>query len=343
MAWWESSGVPLHLGYLTRWGEEGTVLNKLRGRGIPVVDRSFGDRRLARMRDLAAGGGAECWTEVRATLSAARGPEDLTFLVEGVVGVSGVQRWTDDVLAAHPDDPLALLVSGAGHVGWAWKARGGARANAVPEPQRKLFGERLAIAEERLLDVAEREPDWAAPRYFLQICGRGLQVGPEAAESRFEATCRRAPGHVAAHAQHLQQLSRKWGGSHEQMFAFARTAVDAAPEGSGLGQLVAMAHLETWLDAGGDETSLFLHDPEVVRELHAAAARSVHHPAFVKERDWAVGVNTFAMAFALAGQDAAARVMFGSVGSRVTEKPWAYLDGRSPVVPFLAWRRRVGA
>ncbi|WUH91422.1 hypothetical protein OG900_15790 [Streptomyces sp. NBC_00433] len=328
---------------MTPWGEAGTLLGKLRGRRVPVIDRSFGDPRLARMQAAAKDGGAEQWPPVRATLAAARGHEDLTFLVAGIMDTAGVERWTADVLAGRPDDTLALLVSGARHVGWAWQARGGYSASSVPEAQWKLFQERLVIAEERLLDVAEREPDWAAPWYFLQACGRGMQVDLDAAESRFAATCRRAPGHVAAHSQHLQQVSKKWGGSHERMFAFAREAARTAPDGSGLGQLVAMAHLEMWADASGDPDSRVLHDPAVVRELHAAAALSVHHPAYVRERDWAVGVNTFAMAFALAGEEAAARVMFRSVGNRVTTTPWQYLNGQSPVVPFLAWRERVGA
>nr|WSX77282.1 hypothetical protein OH826_27625 [Streptomyces sp. NBC_00899] len=329
-------------GAMTRWGESGTFFGKLRGRGIPVIDRSFGDQRLARMQDAALQGGAERWAAVRAPLAAARGPEDLTFLVEGLQEVSGVERWTADVLAEHPDDTLALLVSGARHAGWAWQARGESLASGVPASQWNLFQERLKVAEEQLLEVAEREPDWAAPWYFLLACGRGTQVGPEVAESRFEEVCRRAPGHVAAHSQRLQQLCRKWGGSHEQMFAFAREAARRAPDGSGLGQLVATAHLEVWADSGGGENSTVLRDPAVVRELHAAAALSVHHPAFVRERDWAVGVNTFAMAFALAGEDAAARVMFRSVGKRVTRTPWRYLNAQSPVAPFLLWRDRVG-
>lgn len=325
-----------------RWGEEGTFLGNLRGRA-PVIDPSFGDARLAAMRTTVRDGGPEQWATLRSTLATARGPEDLTFLIEGLMDVYGSERWMDDMVTDQPDDPLALLVSGAWYVGWAWRARGRSGGSTVSEEQRERFRERLLIAEERLRDVAEREPDWAAPWYFLQMCGRGLQVGPSAAEHRFEAVCRRAPGHLGAHRQHLQQVSEKWGGSHEQMFSFAREAARTAPDGSGLGQLVAMAHLEMWLDASGDQDSVVLHDPEVVRELHASAARSVHHPAFVRERDWAVGVNTFAMAFSLAGEKAAARVMFRSVGRHVTETPWQYMDGRSPVLSFLTWRKRVGA
>lgn len=343
MQWGENEPVLRWVVALKKWGEAGSFLADRRARRIPVIDRAFGDPRLAAMRTAAREGGVHRWPELRSVLAAARDPEDLTFLVEGMQDVSGVEALTAEVIAGHPDDTLALLVSGARQVEWAWQAAGGGSATGtVPAGQPALFRERLSAAEARLLDVAEREPQWAAPWYFLQICARGLEAGAGVAESRFEAVRLRAPGHVAAHRQHLRQVSAAWGGSREQMFSFAREAATTAREGSGLGQLVALAHLEVWAESGAGQDSRVLCAPEVAGELHASAARSVHHPAFVRERDWAVGVNAFAMAFALAGEDAAARTMFRSVGRQVTEVPWRSMDDRSPVVPFLAWRARVG-
>ncbi|MYS23459.1 hypothetical protein GA0115240_15265 [Streptomyces sp. DvalAA-14] len=308
-------------------------------RPTPVLDLSYGDLRLAAVREAAGRGTAEQWPVIRAHLAAARDGEDLTFLVEGLRTAWGVERWIGEVIAAEPGDPLPRLVSAARHIGWAWHARG--ESDAVPDRQRKLFRARLETAEEQLFAVVEREPSWAAPWYFLQISGRGLEVGPQEADRRFEAACRRAPGHLAAHREHLQQLSRKWGGSHERMHAFAREAMLAAPGGSALGELVAMAHLEEWLSLGGDPESLQLSSPQVVGALHEAADRSVRHPAFVRQRDWTITFNVFAMAFALAGDHRAAQPLFRVLGKRVTETPWKYLDGRSPLVPYLRWRSRV--
>lgn len=336
--WWTRGGIRR-----TARHPEGARFLLRRKNRVPVIDRAYGDPRLAAMRTAALHGGAAGWPEVRGHLAAAEGQEDLTFLVGGLHDVVGMERWIGEVVAARPDDTLALLVSAARQVTWAWQARGSGRADSVTEDGWTLFRERLVVAEEQLLDVAEREPSWATPWYFLQIAGRGLQVGPDVALRRFEATCRRAPGHAAAHRQYLQQLSKKWGGSHERMHAFARESMLGAPEGSRLGELVAEAYLEEWLDAGGDPDSARLRDPRVVRALHEAGARSVHHPAFERSRDWAIAVNSFALAFGLAGEDAAARTMFRMVAKQPTESPWNYLNGRSPVVPFLAWRNRVGA
>ncbi|WNI17941.1 hypothetical protein [Actinacidiphila sp. ITFR-21] len=310
-------------------------------RRAPAIDPSFGDPRRAGIR-AAAREGAERWPEIRGRLAAAAADgEDLSFLVEGLQDVAGVERWIGDVIAADPGDPLPLLVSGARHVGWAWHARTGFEARHVSEGQWELFHARLGTAEGQLLEAAEREPAWAAPWYFLQMSGRGLQVGPEVAEYRFEAVCRRAPGHAAAYRQHLQQLCRKWGGSHRQMHAFARASMLAAPEGGRLGELVALAHLEEWLSLGGDPESVYLGGARVLGELYEAAGRSVFHPAFARDRDWALAFNAFAMAFAMAGDHGAARRLFRALGNRATERPWLYLDGRSPLVPFLAWRARV--
>jgi hypothetical protein len=312
-----------------------------RRKKVPAIDYSYGDARLAEIRTAARERGAEGWPGIRGHLAAARDGEDLTFLVEGLQSVSGVERWIAEVIAASPGDPLALLVSGARQIGWAWHARGRFAAASVPEGQWKLFRDRLDTAEQHLFEVVEREPEWAAPWYFLQTAARGLQLGPDVAERRFEATCRRSPGHAAAHRQHLQQLSAQWRGSHERMHAFARAAMLDAPEGSRLGELVALAHLEEWLSLGGDPESTSLGSSPVLGALHEAAAHSVFHPAFVRRADWALAVNAFAMAFALAGDHVSARSAFRMLGDRPTESPWIHLDDRSPLVPFYAWRARV--
>ncbi|MEE4541950.1 hypothetical protein V2S66_08210 [Streptomyces sp. V4-01] len=312
-----------------------------RRRAAPAIDFSYGDRRLAGVRAAARHRGAAGWPAIREQLAAAEDGEDLTFLVEGVQGVSGVERWIEEVLHAAPGDAHALLVSGARHVGWAWHARGRFAAGAAPESQRTLFRERLETAQRRLFAAAEREPAWAAPWYFLQLAGQGLELGPQVAQERFAAACRRSPGHAAAHRQHLRQLAAQGDGAHERTHAFARAAMLDAPEGSRLGELVALAHLEEWRDRGGDPDSAWLGRPQVIEALREAAAHSVLHPAFGRRLDWPLALNAFAMAFALAGDHRSAAPLFRALGNRPTETPWIYLDARSPLAAFRTWRARV--
>ncbi|MBD0690025.1 hypothetical protein BG452_29345 [Streptomyces sp. CBMA123] len=278
------------------------------------------------------------WTALRPALAAADGGE-LAFLATAVADVAGAEEWTARAVADAPDDALPLLLSGARHVTWAWEARSGARAQHVTEEQWKLFHQRLDVAEEQLLEVAEREPSWLAPWYFLQISARGASLGPDVATARFEAAVRRVPGHVGSHRQRLQQLCAKWGGSHEAMHEFARSSMLAAPEGSPLGELVALAHLERWLDLPDGEDHAYLTSPAVVAELQEAAFRSVLHPDFVPVRGWQGSFNSFAMAFSLADQPKTARLLFDALDGLVSESPWHYLSG-DPVKAFRAHRDR---
>ncbi|MFI9359500.1 hypothetical protein ACIG5E_00320 [Kitasatospora sp. NPDC053057] len=317
-----------------------------RAAGAPAADRAaeprfdpaFGDESVRQVLGQAAAGD---WTALRPALAAADGAE-LTWLAGAVADVAGVEEWTARAVADDPQDALALLLSGARHVSWAWEARTRAQAKQVTEEQWKLFHQRLDVAEEQLLEVAEREPSWLAPWYFLQISARGASLGPEVADCRFEAAVRRVPGHPASHRQRLQQLCAKWGGSHEAMHGFARSAMLAAPEGSQLGELVALAHLERWLDLPDGEDRAHLADPAVVAELQEAAFRSVLHPDFVPVRGWQASFNTFAMAFSLADQPKTARLLFDALDGFVTESPWHYLSG-DPVRTFRAHRDRCAA
>ncbi|MCZ4120975.1 hypothetical protein [Streptomyces sp. H39-S7] len=302
------------------------------------LDPAFGD---AGLRALRAAAKAADWPAMSEQLSAVTDGQDLTWLLANVSEVAGIEKWIPAVVAAEPDAPLPRLVSGARHVIWAWEARSAMRAVHVSREQFQLFHERLRVAEELLYEVAEREPEWVAPWHFLLMAGRGLEVGPEISALRFEAATRRYPGHLGSHQQRLQQLCPKWSGSREQLHAFARDSMLAAPEGSPLGELVAAAHLEDWLDSRDDSTVDRLRSHGVIEQLHEAADRSVRHRDYTRPREWARGFNTFAMAFALAGEKAAAAEMFRSVGGTVTQFPWMYLG--NPALNFRVWRRRVGA
>ncbi|MFI6152912.1 hypothetical protein ACIBCA_09485 [Kitasatospora sp. NPDC051170] len=305
----------------------------------PRIDPTFGDEAVRLMLAQAAAGD---WAALRPALAAVTDGVELTWLVMTIVDQPRVEEWSARAVAEAPEDTLALLVSGARHITWGWEARSSARAKNVSEAQWKLFHERLEIAEEQLLEVAEREPSWLAPWYFLQISARGISLGPEIATCRFEAAVRRAPEHPASHRQRLQQLCAKWGGSHDEMHEFARSAMLAAPEGSPLGELVVLAHLERWIDLPDGEDHAYLTSPTVLAELQEAAFRSVLHPDFVPTRGWQSTFNTFAMAFSLADQPRTARLLFDALDGAVTESPWHYLAG-DPVKAFKAHRDRAAA
>ncbi|MCP2313879.1 hypothetical protein [Kitasatospora paracochleata] len=318
------------------------LLRRLFGRGpaaaaaapAPEVDPACGDAELRLMQAQAAAGD---WAALRAGLSAVTDEADLTWLVAEVAETPGSEVWLAETVAAQPEDASALLLSGARQVSWAWEARTRARAQHVSREQWQVFGERLEAAEEQLYAAAEREPSWLAPWYFLQISGRGASLGPDVARYRFEAALRRRPDHLGSHRQRLQQLCPKWGGSREEMHEFARGAMLAAPEGSPLGELVALAHIEHWLELDQGDDRAYIGRKDVREQLHEAAERSVLHPAYRRGRGWQSAFNTFAMAFSIAGQPATAELLFRELDSTVTRFPWAYLNS-SPGEAFRQCR-----
>lgn len=265
------------------------------------------------------------WEGVAAVLRPCREQDDhsrLTWLVNCVQDLPG--DFLLQIGHSRSDDPLARTVSGARHVAWAWEARSGARASQVSRDQFALFHERLRAAEEHLYAAVERDPDSAAPWTFLTTASRGLEHGHDVTRRRFEAGARRAPTLVALHAAMLQQVCAKWGGSHEEMHGFARESLAKAPPGSGMGVLIADAHVEHWLHLPAADRTAYIRSPEVLEELRQAASASVLHPDYSPTESPYPALNAFALAFWLADDQVSARQLFERIGDHVTRFPWAY-------------------
>ncbi|WP_234323351.1 hypothetical protein [Streptomyces bikiniensis] len=321
---------------LRNWG---LTLGKRAGRPVARLEKDSDDPEVVRLKEAAA---TADWATVRTVLEARAEGEGRTELLWTVCDTAGVETWITDVAEAEPGAALPRLLAGLRHVSWGWEARTSARAEDVSREQFEVFHERLRTAERWLYEAAELEPGWASPWYCLQVSGRGLEVGPEVARRRFEATVRRDPYHLGAHQQQLQQVCRKWGGSHEEMHAFARASALGAPGGTQLGQLVAVAHVEEWLSLDSGPDAAYIGRPEVAASLHEAADHSYRHPDFVRRDGWLQVLNSFAMAFSLAGEREAARECFRASEGRVTEFPWSYLNGSDPVAAYREWRSTAG-
>jgi len=286
-----------------------------------VIDESRGDPAAAQLMTWLA---QRNWPAVRDSLSTVSDPDDRAFYVSICAEADGVQEWIGEWIAAEPHSTLPLLVRGAHAVYWAWEARGGARASQTREEQFREFFKRLKLAENCLDEVVDRDPDDTTAWTFLVTSARGRQVDRAEVQRRFDEVVRRHPYHRIAHEQMLQYLCRKWFGSDEEMYAFARAAAAKAPAGSPLGKLVAVAHVEKWLDLPGGEDVTYMTQPEVRAELRAAADQSVRHPYFQRRPGWPVVHNVFAFAFVCAGEWALAAEQFDVIGDRVTEWPWQY-------------------
>jgi len=288
-----------------------------------VVDPTLGDPAAAQLRAWLT---QRDWPAARDFLSSVTDPDDRAFYLSIAADTPGVEQWIGQCVAAEPHSTLPLLVQGARAVYWAWDARGEKRAEYTSQEQFREFFRRLRFAENCLDEVVERDPEDVTAWSFLVTSARGRQVDRAEAQRRFDEVVKRHPYHHMAHEQMLQYLCRKWFGSHEEMFAFARSAAAESPPGSPLGELVATAHIERWLDLPSGEDAAYMTQPEVVAELHRAADHSIRSPYYRPRPGWPAVHNVFAFAFCLAGEWAAAADQFDIIGDRIAWI-WGYLGG----------------
>jgi hypothetical protein len=234
-----------------------------------------------------------------------------------------VQDWIGRAVEEDKEQrATALLISGARHINWGWEARTRARAVDVTPEQWRIFHERLRIAEEQLLEAAELRPEWVTPWSRLLTSGRGMSLGPAVNEARRDAALRRDPLDLETHVEWVSQLQPRWGGEPGEALSFAREAFAAAPEGHRLGCLIAIAHIEDWVES--DRKSCLI-TPEIQDELLDAAERSILHPAYVRRPGWQQDFNMFAMALSLASERIALPRVFHELQGAYTTWPWRYM------------------
>lgn len=301
-----------------------------------AIDPAQGDPRARALMDALK---MQDWRTARDILTTTTDPDARAFLMEVAAGVAGVQDWIGSWIEAEPQSTLPVLVRGCHGVWWAWEARGAKGAEHTSKDQFREFFRRLRLAENLLDEVVARDPDDVTAHTWLVASARGRQVDGDEAQARFDEVVKRHPAHVVAHEQRLQYLCAKWFGSDEQMFAFAREATAAAPDGSLLPELVVVAHIEKWLSLPRGEDDEYVSSPQVRTEILAATEKSLLHPAFTPGFGWIPRANTFAMGLEKAGEFEAAARVFDMIGDQVSEWPWTYCG--NPVAAFAAGRERV--
>ncbi|GAA2484941.1 hypothetical protein [Streptomyces gobitricini] len=294
--------------------------------------RALGDTRVLALVEAVDAGD---WEAARTALA----PFDLGrdhLVLDELADVDGVQDWIGRVIEEDKENrATALLISGTRHVMWGWEARTAARAVDVTQEQWRVFHERLHIAEEHLLEAAELRPEWVTPWRRLLTSGRGMSLGPAVNETRLDAALRRDPLDLETHVEWVSQSQPRWGGEPGQALAFARDALARAPQGHRLGCVIAMAHIEDWVESDRGDC---LVDPAIQAELRDAADHTILHPAYVRRPGWQHDFNMFAMALSLAGERHTVRRVFQALDGACTSWPWTYFA--DPEGEFARHHRR---
>ncbi|MFE1959024.1 hypothetical protein [Streptomyces sp. NPDC059479] len=280
--------------------------------------RALGDKRVLALVESADAGD---WQAVKAGLTSFDLGRDHDVLGQ-LADCSGVEDWIGRAVEEDKEHrATALLISGARHIVWGWEARTSKRAKDVTREQWRVFHERLHIAEKQLFEAAELRPEWVTPWRQLLTSGRGMSLGPAVSETRLDAALRRDPLDLETHTEWLSQLQPRWGGEPGEGLAFARDALARAPQGHRLGCVIAMAHIEDWVESDSGDC---LETPEIQAELRAAADHSILHPAYERRPGWQHDFNMFAMALSLADERHTVRRVFQALDGAYTRWPWTY-------------------
>ncbi len=281
---------------------------------------------------------ARDWAGVRTVVDGVAEPAGRTMLVRFAATVPGTEAFLREVLAGDPDEPVAGAVLGGRLVKAGWDIRTSARAQYVSPAQFRAFHEHLDRAEQVLIDAAARHPADLAVWCERLVSARGLQLGLAEVRRRYDRLAAHDPHHLPAQWQLLQSLCPKWSGSWEQMHAFARACMLAAPKGASNAVVVVTGHLERWIE---DTSEGYLSSPFARDEIYEAATRSVWDPNFRHGPGWVTVRSTFAMAFSLIGDHRAAAAQFAALDRFASEDPWHYLG--DPAAVFIQRRARAYA
>ncbi|MET7288563.1 hypothetical protein [Streptomyces sp. NPDC005573] len=268
---------------------------------------------------------ARDWASVRRYVDGLPQEVSRSFLVSVLDEVPGIEGWMREILAADPDDVLALTVLGAREVAIGWEIRTAASAKQVSRAQFTALHAHLRRAEQALIRATALDPASDAAWAERLTTAMGLELGQNEARRRYDRLAAHHPHHFNGQGRLLQQLCPKWGGSWEAVHGFARECLLNAPEGALSGAMVAEVHLEHRLALRGQEREAYLRQPHVHAELAEAADRSVFHPQFRRDYGWVTAQSVFAAMFSLVGDLPRAAACFRALGPLASKYPWSYL------------------
>lgn len=281
------------------------------------------------------------WKTLQDFFGSVTDPGEREFFVEKLADWKRRPPFLDAWVEASPRCAEAWLVRGAHGIQWAWEARTGASAENVDDNAWPIFFERLKQAWSDLNQALELKPADPTPFAELIRCAMGLQMEKEVVFSCLENSLKRGAVSWKAHSSALWFICKKWYGSHEEMFDFARAVSASAPEGSGLHALIPVAHHERLLyavafDQDQEFAENYFNQPEVRDEIVDAYNRSLGSRSHRTDRATRYQSSFFALNLfrVLAFRQSLAEM--DRLGDLIPEYPWVQLG--DPVGKFTKLR-----
>jgi hypothetical protein len=225
------------------------------------------------------------------------------------------------------DDALGNLLRGSIAIHLAWKARGSGMAETVTEDGRVGFFKYLDIAAKCLLRAAEQDKEDPTPLAFLQTVAMGLQLDREVAVSWLNEAVKRDPYNQQAHNRHLYLLTEKWGGSHEEMFTFARATIKKLPPETTLNSILYHAFFERvsyfyGFEKNPEGVREWIRDPSLREEALTHYQKTLQHRKKIEQASDYWPHNLALWWFYLVNNAEVTRQETKKIGPNVTKYPW---------------------
>lgn len=224
---------------------------------------------------------------------------------------------------------VAQLLCGANFSWRAWEARGGRLANEVSSGEVNVFHTFLIEAQKHIHNAIALRPKDAEPYYRMIRIRLGLNGSDPQAHKLLQKVREFHPHHLYAHMATLTHTSEKWGGSHDDMFHFARNMTADEPEGSPLWALIPMAFIERsvyfTIENDYEGANDFLCSDAVRNELYKAYQLSAGSEKLAQTPLTPAVYNWFACNLVYSRLKVAKEAL-ERVGRHITERPWVYIS-----------------
>jgi len=255
-------------------------------------------------------------------------PEIYSLFIAGLGQWSRNPGFLENYLQKYPQSSHALIINACHKINWAWEARTGQYADNVTEKQWECFFQRLELADELLHKAIQLAPSNVESYCYLIMLAMGRGDDKSEIFSKFTSLKIKQPNHATGHTHMLYALTRKWGGSYDAMFSFARNTYKNMQAGSPLGILIPQAHIEKWCDLDDDDEMAardYIASEEVQGEIRDAFDNSLNHESYQSKSLDPMYASIFAMAFFLGGDYRLARQNCARLTRGFSAYPWYYL------------------
>lgn len=255
--------------------------------------------------------------------------DDATIIVNGVCQNDEFSPVLEEWGLSAKRSATAQLFCGENFSWRAWEARGGRLASEVSSGQADVFITFLNEGARHINQAISLRPDDPEPYYRMIRIRLGLNGSDPEASNLLEKVRQRHKWHLLAHMATLTHKCEKWGGSHAEMFHFARTMTQNEPSGSPLWALIPQMILERsvyyTIENDYEGANKWLRNDDIVTELHNAYMKSIGSGQMGETPLTPVVLNWFACNLVYSNLKVAKETL-EKVGHRVQERPWVYID-----------------